>query len=81
MGKWMLIDRFLIILASTEGLMIGVQHLETKHLKGERNQLGEFDDAHVTAHQYFILPGHSQMAGQETIERNGRYEVVTKETV
>jgi len=43
--------------------------------------LDEFDDAHLTFQHYFILPGHSRMDGEEAIEMNGRYEVVTKENL
>ena len=39
----------------------------------------EFDDAHLTSQHYFILPGHPRMDGEEAVEENGRYEVVTKE--
>ena len=47
MGTWVVIDRSLIILASAEGLTMGIQHVETKHLKGQRNQFGEFEDARI----------------------------------
>jgi hypothetical protein len=40
--------------------------------------LDEFDDAHVTYDHYFILPGHPRSEGEEAVEENGRYEVVTK---
>lgn len=43
--------------------------------------LDEFDDAHMTDQHYFILPGHSRMDGEEALEENGRYEVVTKENL
>jgi hypothetical protein len=43
--------------------------------------LDEFEDAHLTSQHYFILPGHPTMESEEAIEQNGRYEVVTKETV
>jgi len=41
--------------------------------------LGEFEEAHLTSQHYFILPGHLTMDGEDAIEENGRYEVVTKE--
>ena len=41
----------------------------------------EFEEAHVNYQHYFILPGHSRMDGEESLEENGRYEVVTKENV
>ena len=41
--------------------------------------LDEFEEAHLTANHYFILPGHLTMRGEEPVEQNGRYEVVTKE--
>ena len=41
--------------------------------------LDEFEEAHVTSNHYFILPGHLTMRGEEAVEQNGRYEVVTKE--
>ena len=41
----------------------------------------EFEEAHLTSQHFFILPGHSTVAGEEAIEQNGRYEVVTKEDV
>jgi hypothetical protein len=40
--------------------------------------LDEFEEAHLTSQHYFILPGHLTIAGEESIEQNGRYEVVTK---
>jgi hypothetical protein len=43
--------------------------------------LDEFEDAHVTSQHYFILPGHLTLEGEQAVEENGRYEVVTKETV
>jgi len=43
--------------------------------------LDEFEQAHVNYDEYFILPGHSRMTGEVAIEENGRYEVVTKESV
>jgi hypothetical protein len=43
--------------------------------------LDEFDDAHMGTDHYFILPGHSRIDGEEALEENGRYEVVTKENV
>jgi len=43
--------------------------------------LDEFDDAHLTSQHYFILPRHLRMDGEEAVEENGRYEVVTKEYV
>ena len=36
-------------------------------------------DRHLTSQHYFILPGHLTMDGEDAIEENGRYEVVTKE--
>ena len=41
----------------------------------------EFEDAHFTSQHYFILPGHLTMDGEDAIEENGRYEVVTKQNV
>ena len=41
--------------------------------------LDEFEDAHLTARHYFILPGHFRMDGEDPIEENGRYDVVIKE--
>lgn len=46
-----------------------------------RATLDEFEEAHFTSQQYFILPGHLTIKGEEPIEQNGRYEVVTKESV
>ena len=43
--------------------------------------LDEFEDAHPTSQHYFILPGHLTVDGEEAIEENGRYEVVTKEAL
>ena len=43
--------------------------------------LDEFEDAHPTSQHFFILPGHLRMVGEDAIEENGRYEVVTKENV
>jgi hypothetical protein len=43
--------------------------------------LDEFEEAHRTAHHFFILPDHPTIDGEEAIEENGRYEVVTKGTV
>lgn len=43
--------------------------------------IDEFEEAHVTSQHYFILPWHSRMDGEDAIEENGRYEVVTKENV
>jgi hypothetical protein len=43
--------------------------------------LDEFEEAHLTSQQYFILPGHLTLDGEEAIEQNGRYEVVTKENL
>jgi hypothetical protein len=40
--------------------------------------LDEFEDAHLTSSHYFILPGHPRMEGEDAVEENGRYEVVTK---
>lgn len=44
-----------------------------------RATLDEFEEAHVTANHYFILPDHLRMRGEEAVEENGRYEVVIKE--
>ena len=41
--------------------------------------LDEFEEAHFTSQHYFILPGHLTIDGEDAIEQNGRYEVVTKE--
>jgi hypothetical protein len=41
--------------------------------------LEEFEDAHLSSDHYFILPGHVRVVGEESIEENGRYEVVIKE--
>lgn len=41
----------------------------------------EFEEAHFTSQHYFILPGHLTIDGEDVIELNGRYEVVTKENV
>jgi hypothetical protein len=41
----------------------------------------EFEEAHLTSAHYFILPGHLMIEGEEAIEQNGRYDVVTKENV
>ena len=46
-----------------------------------RATLDEFEEAHFTSQQFFILPGHLTIPGEEPIEENGRYEVVTKEGV
>jgi hypothetical protein len=43
--------------------------------------LDEFEEAHLISQHYFILPGHQRMDGEEAVEENGRYEVVTKEYV
>jgi hypothetical protein len=43
--------------------------------------MDEFEEAHLTSQHYFILPGHLTINGEEAIEENGRYEVVTKENV
>ena len=43
--------------------------------------MDEFEQAHATYDEYFILPGHSRMRGEVAIEENGRYDVVTKEGV
>jgi hypothetical protein len=40
--------------------------------------LDEFEEAHFTSQHYFILPGHLTMDGEDAIEQNGRYEVMTK---
>ena len=40
--------------------------------------LDEFEDAHLSYYHYFILPGHVRVEGEESIEENGRYDVVTK---
>jgi hypothetical protein len=40
--------------------------------------LDEFDDAHTASDLFFILPGHLRIASAESIEDNGRYEVVGK---
>jgi hypothetical protein len=43
--------------------------------------LDEFEDAHLTSQHFFILPGHLTLDGEDAIEQNGRYDVVTKESV
>ena len=40
--------------------------------------LDEYEQAHFLRNQYFSLPGHRRMASEETIEENGRYDVLTK---
>jgi hypothetical protein len=39
--------------------------------------LDEFEEAHFTSNHFFILPGHLTLDGEQAIEVNGRYEVVT----
>ena len=43
--------------------------------------LDEFEEAHFTHQHYFILPDHLTLDGEDALEKNGRYEVVTKENV
>ena len=40
--------------------------------------LAEFDEAHFTRDHYFTLPGHLRVAHEESIEENGRYDVLLK---
>lgn len=40
--------------------------------------LEEFEQAHFLRNQYFSLPGHARVDGEEAIEENGRYDVLTK---
>jgi hypothetical protein len=44
-----------------------------------RATLDEFDEAHAGSQHYFLLPGHSTVYGEEAVETNGRYDVMTKE--
>jgi hypothetical protein len=43
--------------------------------------LDEFEEAHFTSQHFFILPGHLTLRDEDSIEQNGRYEVVTKANV
>lgn len=38
----------------------------------------EYANAHSDADQYFILPGHPRIEGEELIASNGRFELVQK---
>jgi hypothetical protein len=40
--------------------------------------LEEFDDAHLGANNYFLLPGHRRIEGEEILSENGRFEIVAK---
>jgi len=40
--------------------------------------LDEFEQAHFLRNQYFSLPGHARTEGEEALEENGRYDVLTK---
>jgi len=40
--------------------------------------LDEYEQAHFLRNQYFSLPHHLRVEGEEPIEENGRYDVVTK---
>ncbi len=39
--------------------------------------LDEYEQAHFLRNQYFALPGHLRVAGEESMEDNGRYDVLT----
>lgn len=41
--------------------------------------IDEYEQAHLLRNQYFSLPGHLRVEGEESIEENGRYDVLTKE--
>jgi hypothetical protein len=43
--------------------------------------LGEFDVIREDPYRYFVLPGHLRIDGEEIGQRNGRYDVVSKEAV
>lgn len=43
--------------------------------------LAEFEVIHEDRYRYFLLPGHLRIDGEEILERNDRYEVVTKEAL
>lgn len=47
MRQRMFIKRFLIILAAAERLAMCIQHFKSKHLKGQRNQFGEFGHVRI----------------------------------
>jgi hypothetical protein len=37
-----------------------------------------YEDIHVHAHHYVILPGHMRIEGEEIMEQNSYYETVRK---
>lgn len=40
--------------------------------------LDEYAQAHFVRNQYFALPGHPRIESEESIEENGRYDVMRK---
>ncbi len=58
-GERKVINRFLIIFASSERLAMGVQHLESEDLKGQRNQFGQIRNVGV-----FLMEDHQHLLSQ-----------------
>jgi hypothetical protein len=40
--------------------------------------IGEFEVIHEDRDRYFIIPGHDTLDHEQVLDRNDRYEVVTK---